>query len=236
MGHCRDPLPNVLRNGTRVGEGGQQLVIVVGGDALPDGLVKANDPQRAACRVIEQACFAQRFAQDLLQLADGGVAPACRLAIAHHKAAEIRVHLGRPEPIVPHQEPRGYLDFQEIAHEAIRARHGVQVDLRGTFGVAGLLGEHRLQLRLLEHVQAAQADLRDVLHHPKRGVLEDILGFCEVDDAAVGHALLAQASDLADFRQQELLARKRPAACGRLDGHAPQRGRAGSRFGSNVRM
>lgn len=106
----------------------------------------------------------------------------------------------------------------------------------GTFGVAGFLGEHGLQLRLLEHVQATQADLRDVLHHPKRGVLEDVLGFCEVDDVAVGHAPLAQAGDLADLRQQELLARERPTACGRLDGHAPQRGRAGSRFGSHVRM
>ena len=189
--HRRDPSPYLLQRGTGVGEGGQQFVVVIGGDGLANRLVKTNDLQRAACRVVEQTRFAQRFAQDLLQLADGGVAPAGRLAVAHHKAAEVRVHLGGPEPVVLHQKPRGYLHFKEVAHEAIRASHGVQIDLRSSFRVAGSLGEHGLQLRLLKHIQATQADLRDVLTHPKRGVLDDILGFCEVDDVAVGHALLA---------------------------------------------
>lgn len=46
-----------LHGGTGVGEGGQQFVIVIGGDALAHGVVEADDLQRAACQIVEQARF-----------------------------------------------------------------------------------------------------------------------------------------------------------------------------------
>lgn len=56
-GMLTGPAAHLLQRGTGIGKGGQQFVVVVRGDALAHGVVKADDLQHAACRVVEQARF-----------------------------------------------------------------------------------------------------------------------------------------------------------------------------------